>query len=160
MNTATAEVLPPPAPLVAAVSTLRAFDIPDLDRHHAWLFPRLRQSYPHMNDRMMIGWLRSVCYSAEFKFMYQDHAVGLFQCMSSHTLEPNPIVYERFVFVDDQENKDVLKQAAEFYAEVKKWGTHQNAAAIIVEQMTDVPHEMIRERMGRLVNRQEWFYKL
>ena len=140
-------------------STLRRFELPDMDRHR-WMLDRLRVAYPHLNDRQLIGWLRAMIYSSEFQFLFQDRSVALFQIMSAHTLSPQPVVYERFVFCADKDSVADQAQASMFYVEAQKWGRFNAAGAIIVEQCTDVPHEMIRERMGRLLTRQEVFNKL
>ena len=141
-------------------SSLRRFEIPDLDRHREWFLPRIRAAYKHLNDRQLVGWLRGICHSNEFQFLYQDTCVGMFQIMSAHTLMPQPTIYERFVFCADKDNVEHQKQAAQFYAEAAKWGRFQAAGAIIVEQMSDVPHEMIRAVTGRLMTRQEVYHPL
>lgn len=140
-------------------STLRRFELPDMDRHAAWFTDRIRKAF-EMNDRQLIGWLRTMVFSNEHLFLFQDHSVAMFQIMSAHTLQPQPVIYERFVFAEDKENAEHVAQASMFYVEAMKWGRHLGADAVIVEQRSDVPHEMIRERMGRLLTRQEVFYRL
>lgn len=141
-------------------STLRRFEVPDLDRHRGWMIARLKATYPHLNDANLVGWIRNVIYSAEYLFLYQDNSVALFQVMSSHTLQPDPLVQERFVFCEDKENPAHVAQAAEFYVETAKWAKHQRASTVIVEEMSDVPHDMIKERIGRLLTRQQVFHKV
>jgi len=141
-------------------SSLRRFELPDIDRHGVWLFPRLRTAYKHLNDRQLIGWLRAICYSPEYQFNFQEHSVALFQIMAAHTLSPQPIIYERFVFAADKDNPEHVAQASMFYPEAAKWGRHQGAGALIVEQISDVPHELIRDRLGRVLERKEMFFPL
>lgn len=141
-------------------ASFRRFQIPDLDRHRGWLIARLKTAYPHLNDINLVGWLRGAIWNPEYLFLYQDNSVALFQVMSSHTLSPQPLVEERFVFCEDKENADHVAQAAEFYAEVRKWAKHQNVGVIIVEEQSDVPHEMVKEKLGRLLERKQIFHKV
>ena len=139
---------------------IRRFEIPDLDRHGQWVLPRLLTAYSHLNDRSAIGWLRSVIYNNEFLFLFADHAVGLAQVMSAHTLAPKPVVNERFVWVQDPNNAQHLADAAQFYTHFHVWAQHLGAEVMIVEEMTDVPHEMVREKVGRIYNRQQQFARV
>jgi hypothetical protein len=148
------------AKIEGQIAAPRRFQLPDMDRQREWLMPRLQKAYVHLNDRQLIGWLRAIVYSQEFMFLFSDDCCGLFQVMSAHTLSPQPVIYERFVFIADKDSVTLQQRAGDFYHEVRRWAEHHGAGAIIVEQMTDVPHEVIRDRLGRLLQRQEWFYKL
>ena len=64
------------------------------------------------------------------------------------------------MFCEDKDNPEHVEQALHFYTEVAKWAKHQGAKTIIVEELSDVPHEMIKDRMGRLLNRQQVFHKV
>lgn len=145
MNAVAAEVVEP-----AALPVSRRFQDPDLDKHGLWLVPRLLNSFKHMNQRELVGWLRGIVASNEFLFLYQDHAVGLAQAMRVSPLRPDVIVQEWFVFVEDKENKQHLAEAAMFYEDMLRWGKTQGATRILVEELSDVPHEMIKEKLGRL----------
>lgn len=148
-----AQILDPgPAP--------RRFQVPDLDRCQKWLLPRLRTAYPHVQEGVMIGWLRGIIYQNEFLFLMQDNSVGCFQISRGHTLSPQAVIMEHFVWCEDKDNALHHLQAARFYDEAKTWATHQGATTILVEVNSDVPHEMIREKLGRLFTRQEIFARL
>lgn len=134
----------------ASPPSSRRFQDPDLDRHGLWLVPRLLASFPHMNQRELLGWIRGIIASNEFLFLFQDHAVGLAQAMRISPLRPDVMVHEWFVFVEDKENKEHLAEGAMFYGDMKRWATQQGARTIIVEELSDVPHEMIKEQLGRL----------
>lgn len=136
------------------------FALPDLDRHAAWLLPRLRQAWPHLNERALIGWLRGLIYSNEFLFVTQPHAVALAQMIGSHTLSPKPIVQERFVWVEDRENKAWVNDAAAFYPRIKEWAKALGAEQVIVEEMSDVPHDLIAKAAGRVFKREQQFVRV
>lgn len=142
------------------ISGIRRFEVPDLDRHRGWMISRLKQTYQHLNDANLVGWIRNVIYSPEYLFLYQDNSVALFQVMSSHTLQPQPLVQERFVFCEDKEKPEHIEQAALFYVEALRWARHQGADPIIVEELSDVPHEQIKTSLGRLLTRQQVFHKV
>lgn len=154
---ATAEKLSP----VIDISTLRRFEIPDLDRHRGWMIGRLKTAYPHLNDANLIGWLRGIIYSAEYFFRFNTNSVALFQAVSVNTLAASPVIQELFVFCEDAKNAEHQRQAAQFYVDAQTWAQHHGASAMIVEEMTDVPHEMIAEVLpGRLLTRQQVFCKV
>ena len=152
--------MPAALKLVDNPFVMRKFDTADLSEHGAWLLPRLMQAYPHLNERAAATFLQNIIYHNEYCFLYQPTGVALAQIMSAHTLDPRAVIYERFVFAENRENPEDVAQASMFYVEAMTWGRHMGADAVIVEQKSDVPHEMIRERMGRLLTRQEVFYRL
>src|SRR5579864_7199026 len=88
-----------PAPLVLHAE-VRRFDLPDIDRHGSWFLPRFLKEFPHLNERAAIGFIKAVLYSNEFLFLFQEKAVALFQSVGSGGLEPQEIVWERFVWVE------------------------------------------------------------
>jgi hypothetical protein len=138
-------------------SSLRRFQVPDLDRHQGWMTARFKTAYPNISDRERIGWLKGVIYQNEYLFLYQDNSIALFHVMRGHTLKPEAVIMEHFVWCEDRENATHQAQAANFYAEVLTWAKHQGAGTIVVENSTDVPHDMIKEKLGRLFTRQEVF---
>ena len=146
-----------PAP---ADQAIRRFEIGDVSRHGAWLLPRLLAAFPHLTNRELQGWLRGLIYSPESLFLYQDNSVALAQRVGSHTLSPKPVVQERFVFAEDKTNDTHVAQAANFYSEFERWAKNQSIESILVEELTDVPHDAIKERLGRLYTRQQVFARV
>ena len=140
--------------------SIRRFDTADLSRHGAWIIPRMMQSFPHMNERAAATFLQNVNYNNEFLFLYADTGVALAQIMSAHTLTAKPIVYERFVWVQNKEDPAQVKHAAEFYTEFYRWAKSQSAEVIIVEENTDVPHDFIKEKLGRIFSRAQQFARV
>jgi hypothetical protein len=138
------------------VSTLRRFALPDLDTHGAWLLPRLEQSYPHVNQRFLLGWIRNQLYDNANLFLYQDHSVALFQLTNIYSLAPKPEIIERFVFCQE----GFQKEGGAFYAEVARWAKPQGIEKIWVEEQSDVPHEIIKENIGRIFTRQQQFARV
>lgn len=138
----------------------RRFTIPDLDTHGAWLIPRLTEQYPAMNTRAAANFLRSIVYANDYMFLFLPNAVALAQRTSDYMLDPTPVVRERFCWVKDK-NDIVAKQAAAlFYDEFSKWARHMGCEIMFVEEASDVPHEQIRERVGRVYMRQQQFVRL
>jgi hypothetical protein len=137
--------------------TIRRFDTADLSKHGAWIMPRMLQTFSHLNERGVANFLQNIVYNNEYLLLYHEHGVALAQIMSAHTLTAKPIVYERFVWVENKEDKDQLKHAAGFYTEFLRWAKSQSAEVIIVEENTDVPHDLIKEKLGRIFTRQQQF---
>jgi hypothetical protein len=129
---------------------VRRFELPDMDRHASWFMPRFLKEFPHLNERSAIGFLRGIIYSNEFLFLFQDKGVALAQSMGSGGLEPEPIVWERFVWVEDPANVEQQKAAAFFYPRMEKWAKGLGVRVIHVENKSDVGHELIKAQMGRI----------
>ena len=141
-------------------SALRRFELGDLSRHGGWLMARLTAAFPRITSREMQGWLRGIVYSNEFCFLYQDNSVGLAQVVRTFTLTPKPVVQERFVFVEDKDNPEHVEQAANFDEEFGRWAKNKDCETILVEELTDVPHELIKDRLGRLFTKQQTVAKV
>lgn len=146
------------SPLLNTAS--RRFDVPDLDRHGLWLIPRLKQQYPHLNERGLLSWIRNIVFVNDWHFICQGTAVALAQCVSAHTLNPKPIIQEHFVWVQDRENKEQLAAAACFYEDFARWAKHHGADVLTVGENSDVPPELIKEKLGRLFIRQQQFARV
>lgn len=146
--------------LVSPAPVIRRFDTADLSRHLKWLLPRMTKAYPHMNERAVVTFLQTITYNNEWKLCCSDEAVALAQVMSAHTLDASSIVHERFVWVENPEDKEQVKNAAEFYVEFYRWAKTLGASVIIVEENTDVPHDMIKEKLGRIFTRQQQFARV
>ena len=140
--------------------TIRKFDTADLTTQAGWIIPRMIKSYPHLSERSVAGFLQTINYNNEYLFLYYTHGVALAQVMSAHSLDASPIVYERFVWVENPEDKDQVKAAAEFYVEFARWAKHLGALVLIVEENTDVSHALIKEKLGRIFSRQQQFARI
>lgn len=150
----------PALKLVSPAPAIRRFDTADLSRHGKWILPRMLQTYRHMNDRAAATFLQNIQYNNEYLFLYSETGVALAQTMSAHSLDAKPIVYERFVWVENKDDPEQIKQAAAFYHEFSKWAKSQSAEVIIVEENTDVPHDMIKEKLGRIFSRAQQFARV
>lgn len=129
---------------------IRRFSEADLSEHGGWIMARLMARYPQKNERALATFLRGVINSNEYLFLYQEHAVALAQQIRTFDLEAEPIVQERFVWAEDPENALHQACAAAFYDEFLRWAASMQITKIVVEEMTDVPHEKIKEKLGRL----------
>lgn len=140
--------------------TIRRFNSADLSRHGAWILPRMLQAFKHFNERAAASFLQNIDYNNQYLMLYHEHGVALAQVMSAHSLDAQPVIYERFVWVEDKEDREQVKQAASFYTEFQRWAKSQSVEVIIVEENTDVPHEMIKEKLGRIFTRQQQFARV
>lgn len=129
---------------------VRRFDMADLTQHGPWLMKRFVSKFPDTNERYMAGYLSRLLYDNEHLFLYQPHAVALAQIVLSPGIRPVKIVQERFVWVEDRNDKQQLEDAADFYSEMKLWGKRQSAERIFACEDTDVPKPLIVARLGRL----------
>jgi hypothetical protein len=101
--------------------------------------------------------MKSIIDSNEHLFLRGDHAVACAEVSRAHTLVPNPVVVERFVFAEEEE---YIPQAAEMYIEFARWAKLLGAKTIVVEEMSDVPHEEITKKLGTIRNTQQKFARV
>jgi hypothetical protein len=140
---------------------IRRFELPDLSRHGAWIMARVLKQFPHLNERTVIGWLKGMLYSPETLFLYQDHSVAMAQVVKLHSLDAAPVVHERFVWCETPDNPEHQQEALLFYRDFARWAKHQGCTAMIVEEASDVPHEMIGKLLEkRMFQRQQTFVRL
>jgi hypothetical protein len=141
---------------VAIEPAVRRFEIADLNRHGGWIIKRFQQARPTLSDAQVMTWLKGIIYSNEYLFLYQEHGCACAQTVREETLEGKPVVRERFVFAEE----GFQHEAASFYTEFLQWAKNQGVTTILVEEMTDVPHDMIKERLGRLFERKQIFARV
>jgi hypothetical protein len=134
----------------------RRFQIPDLNHHAGWLIERLVKAFPHRTERDLIGWLRGVIYANDFLFLYQDHSVALATVSRVHPLLPKGHVQEIFVFAE----AGYEAEAAVFYDDFARWAKNQGLDTIVVQEMSDVPHEAIRDKLGRMFTKTITFARM
>jgi hypothetical protein len=135
------------------------FEIGDLSRHGGWLIPKLVAAL-ELPEQRLGGWLRGMIDTNEHLFLTQEHSVALAELQRANGLADKPIVRERFVLAEDVENPEHVKEAAGFYDEFHRWAKNLGAEIIIVEELSNVPHELIKERLGRIYQRQQQFARV
>lgn len=136
--------------IVREPATVRRFELADLSTHGGWLLKRLAAIFPDLGERAIAGYLTNLVYNNEHMFLCQPHAVALAQMTSSPGIRPTKLVQERFVFVEDKNDKEQLEDAADFYINMRQWGRQAGAERIIVMENSDVPKSLVELRLGRL----------
>lgn len=143
------------------IPEIRRFELPDLDRHARWFMPRFLEKFSHLTERQAVGFLRGVLYENQFLFLFWDHGVALAQTMNDHALAgQKPIIWERFVFIEDPKNPVHQQAGSYFYEHMARWAKRQGVEVIRLENATDIPHELIKERLGRVLSVEEKFAKV
>lgn len=140
-------------------NTIRRFQEADLCTH-TWIMKRLQERFPHQNERALATFLRGLFSNNEYLFLFSNEGCALAQVIRTFTLEAEPIVQERFVWVEDPKNVLQTNAAAEFYSEMERWAKSLGVTKILVEEWTDVPHEKIKERLGRIFTQQLSFTRV
>ncbi len=129
---------------------VRRFELADLSKHGAWLIKRFTLKFPNFTEGAIGGYLSRLVFNNEHMFLYQDHSVALAQMVFSSGIRPVKIVQERFVWVEDRNDKEQLENAADFYSHMHQWGKRQDAERVVVCEDTDVPKALIEARLGRI----------
>lgn len=139
---------------------IRRFERPDIDKHAAWFIPRMIKAFPNFNERSIYTWLLNMLTSNEHMFLYLDHGVALAQAMP-YGLPAEAIIVEQFVWVEDPLNKEMQADAAHVYLHFHEWAKRKGLSILIVEENSDVPHEMVRAKLDkRLFERKQIFAKV
>lgn len=129
---------------------VRRFQTSDLSSHGGWILKRLQPLFPDMPEKWIGGWMRGLIANNEHSFLYQPHAVALFQVVNVPGLKPGKMIQERFVWAEDKTDKEQTELAADFYDSALAWGQGLRAERIIVCENSDVPKSMIEQKLGRL----------
>jgi hypothetical protein len=138
---------------------IRRFELGDLSRHGGWLIPRLVTAL-ELPEQRLGGWLRSMIDNNEHLFLTQEHSVALAEMQRANGLADKPIVRERFVLAENPEDVMHVKEAAGFYDEFHRWAKNLGAEIILVEELSNVPHDLIKEKLGRIFSRQQQFARV
>jgi hypothetical protein len=136
--------------IVREPATVRRFELADLSKHGPWLMKRFLLKFPNFTEAAIGGYLSGLVYDNGHMFLYQTHAVALAQLVHSAGIRPVKLVQERFVWVEDRNDKDQLEDAADFYTHMRQWGKRQDAERIVVCEESDVPKTLIEVRLGRI----------
>ena len=91
---------------------------------------------------------------------FQHASLALAQVVQSHALTGPSVVYERFVWCENPEDKAQQRHAAEFYVHIRRWAKQMGIDTLIVEESSDVPHDLIKEKLGRIFSRTQQFARL
>jgi hypothetical protein len=143
------------------IAPIRRFEMADLSKHGLWLMKRLLQAFPDMTEQSAGGYIRSILYSNDSYFLFQEHAVALAQFVSGYDMRAKPVVQERFVFVENKSDDSQIEAAADFYTEFYRWALLKGIEEIIVDENTDVPRALIEERTkARLFKRELMYLKV
>jgi hypothetical protein len=124
---------------------VRRFDIADLSKHGGWILSKMSKRYPHLQDTTIAGFLRGIINSPEYLFLYGEDAVALAQSVHE-LLVDRVVVREHFVFAKPGHEKE----AVTMYEEMARWARSQGIREIYLQSQGDVPHEVIKERLGRI----------
>lgn len=136
---------------------IRRFERPDIDRHAAWFIPRMLKTYPHLTDRSIQTWLFNILDSNEFMFLFQETGIALAQYVQ-YGLRAEGIVEEQFVWVADPKDDVQVAQAAHFYPHFYEWAKRKSLTTVVVEENSDVPHELVKEKLGRRLFERKLIY--
>jgi len=133
---------------------VRGMTRPDLQDKAPLLITRLRERYPHLQERQTHGWLQTCCGANEFYFVRSDRAY-LLAHRSQEFLDPRPIVREIFAIGElrtdkvkpgsdaekfqSEQNAIAVNEVAELYAGLLRWCQSIGAGEVIIDKMSDVP---------------------
>lgn len=130
-------------------NTTRRFELGDLTRHGPWMLKRYME-ITGLPEAQAAGWLRSMLYSNEHMFLYQDRGAALAQIIPNYGIKRQLIVHEIFVWLEDKEDKKLQHRGRDFYAHFVRWGKLQGADMMIVMENSDVPQMLAEQDTGRI----------
>jgi len=110
----------------------RRFDLNDLPRYADVLYPRLKELFPYINDRMYGGWIRGCISDNACLFLCIDapDGQGGAACMAFIAHDPlNPVPYVDVLFVLGKEEIRV-----HMYRKIMKWAKELGARQVRVRE--------------------------
>ena len=87
-------------------------------------------------------------------------AFGAAEALLGRVLAEAPHLRERFVLAENPDDTTHVKEAAAFYDEFKRWAKNIGAEILIVEEFSNVPHDLIKEKLGRIFTREQQFARV
>lgn len=133
---------------------VRRVQRPDLEEMRPEIRRRLAVKYPHVDEAPMFAFLMSCLDSNEFFFIRNAGAVGL-GMIDRRPLYP-PRVVEKFCLALYGD----AAAAVEVTRAIVKWAFGMDMREVVLEQMSDVPREKIKELYGRVLSREERFIRI
>lgn len=126
---------------------IRRYQTADIQKHAAWLFPRLERSYPHMSRAQLYTWLLGALQNNDFIPFYHDCGIAL-ATMVSQPLRPNAYVEEVFVYLEDAALDSHQFVGGHFYKHIYSWAQQRGIKTVFIETNTDVSRRAIAEATG------------
>ena len=132
---------------------------PELPVLCAWLFPRLRETWPRMADAGVVAELRAAMRGNEL-LVQTGRVCGLFRAVRT-TLEPlYPVVEEVWVRCIDATTKDeqqeVREEASLLYRHAARWAREIGASELVFNCDSDAPMSAVTpdlDRTGKLYDK-------
>lgn len=124
----------------------RRLSLSDLTESSQWILDRLLKVHPHLNERSIAGYIRSLIDSNESLFLFQPNSIALAQVDRAFVIDPRPVVRIRYVIARSKEH---INEAAEFYLHIREWARHMNAEFVMLGDVSDVPLSVIQQKMGK-----------
>lgn len=138
----------------------RRYDLPDIDLHAPWLFARLQKTFSWLPPNAIRGWLTQMVWSNDYKLLFLPDAIGCAQLQRAFSMEPVPVVLERFIFLRDPKSKELQRAALQFYDEFEFWCQLNQTETLILSEHTDIPPDMLKERFDRVFDRTLHYVKV
>jgi len=132
-------------------STARRFSMADLTKYGNHLIEKLKDSFPHVHEKMLAGWLNGLNQSNQNLFIINDYAVALCRVYQEE-LCPDSVVKEIFVYALPDAS---LEDASTIYVDIQNWAKRLGAGYMILETHTDIPRAMIEKICGK-INREAY----
>lgn len=123
----------------------------DFGTYAPWLFARMREIRPDLNDRGIASWLSNLCASNECNLVKTRNAVGLAE-LTRRPMEHQVQIGVVFIFAKD-ERVESMSEAAALYRHFQKWGRGLGASVMDVNGVSDVPLELIERGCGKVKQR-------
>lgn len=140
------------------VQTPTRFGTPDLVDKGIWIARRVRDKYPHLQDRWIVNWLGGLTAMNEYYFIHTRNAVLLAQRITED-LNPLPSVKVWFALCRDPKDKDQIADCCDLYRAAAKWASDIGALRMIdIDVLTDVPRPDIQQALGSRLVVQETIY--
>lgn len=141
--------------------TVARFGTPDLNDKGLWMTHRIREKFPHLQDRFILSWLGGATAQNSTYFVHTKNAVAMAERVTE-SLNAQPSVKVWFVMAKDPKVKEHLDEAADLYNAIAAWAANIGALRLFdLDRFSDVPKPLIQDRLGsRLLVEQALFARI
>jgi hypothetical protein len=135
----------PPVPSFLEQSVIvRGFTLADLVQSGDIIIARLKKKYPRVSDKVLFSYLRDIVYSNEHHILRTDNAFAAAR-LKKDTFMPM-WAEELFVFCDE----GCVGEGVDLYKSMFEWAKSHSVSEFYIDEMSDVPRDLIRAHFGKI----------
>ena len=119
---------------------------------------RLKDKFPAASTDALMSYLRAQVLRLDVLFVRTENAIAMFEVVREPLCDSD--IRERFVFALPKTIPEAVAEAADLYPFAMRWGDDIYVNHMYIEELSDVPRDMIKERVGKIRLKQQTYVAL